>query len=238
MLVESSYHPSQIIEANQIAIYTLSKYNINKGDKSDLKTICDELKINVNFIIDLIHQTDLSRVKVLDTFRYYDLLVLIDYLEKSHVFYKNKVLPKIEQFINHLMLLYNNNNNKLLSLAKDLFKRFEMSLIEHFYFEEKNLFVYAKYLYHLNKSTFNRYQVMNYVNLFSLEEFQDAHPKTEKDLDLLERTLTELEVFSSDELVYNDLMNTIKGFKRDLELHAIIEDFVLISKVSEMRQKI
>ena len=237
MLVESSYHPSQIIEANQIAIYTLSKYNINKGDKSDLKTICDELKINVNFIIDLIHQSDLSRVKVLDTFRYYDLLVLIDYLEKSHIFYKNKLLPKIEQYINHIVLL-SNNENKLLSLVKDVFKRFEMSLIEHFYVEEKNLFVYAKYLYHLNKSTFNRYQVMNYVNLFSLEEFQDAHPKTEKDLDLLERALTELEVFLSDKLVYNALINTIKDFKRDLELHAIIEDFVLISKVSDMRQKI
>ena len=121
MLVESSYNPSQIIEAHQIAIYTLSKYNINKGDRSDLKTICDELKINFNFIIDLIHQSDLSRVKVLDTFRYYDLLVLIDYLEKSHIFYKYKLLPKIEQYINHIVLL-SSNENKLLSLVKDVFK--------------------------------------------------------------------------------------------------------------------
>ena len=103
-------------------------------------------------------------------------------------------------------MLSNNKTDRLLFLCADIFKRFNSSLIEHLYFEEKNLFIYSKYLHNAYHHNWNKYLVMNYINLYSIDDFQDAHPKTEQDLELMINLLDEYSPGRSYKLTYNIIM--------------------------------
>ena len=236
MLVKHSYKLKEILESNKMANAVLLRYDINRKNDHPLSTICGEKEIDTSFLIDVINHLDDQSHTELESFYAYEIPTLIDYLERSHKFYRNTILPKIG--LNLDILLSGSNSNAHLLVCANMFKKFNDSLINHLYFEEKNLFTYYKYIYNAYCHNWNRYLVMNYIDLYSIDDFVNSHPKIERNLDYIIDILSNYTPQSSHKLTYNIIMRLLKNLKRDLELHALIEDEVLIEKVLKIRSEI
>ena len=236
MFIHNNISPKQIINNNQNACYVFFKYGINSESDMPLNEICINNQINPDFIIDIIYQLDISLNNKNDCFYNYDLAILVDFLERSHSYYLNTSLPKIDASL--LTLLNSDSNNHLLALANKLFNKFSLDIKEHFFFEEKNLFVFSKYLYNANRYDWSIQRINSFLVLYSLNDFVENHPKTEKDLDLLIKVLEEYKPKREAIMLYNILFNQINAFKKDLEIHALIEDKVLIDKLISLKSSL
>ena len=136
MLVKQSYTLTDILEANKMANAILLRYDINRENNSSLSAICVDKEINTSFLIDIINHFDDQSHTKLEDFCAYEIPTLIDYLERSHNFYRNIILPKI--CISLDRLLSSSNSNRHLLECADMFKKFNDSefVLATLYFEK------------------------------------------------------------------------------------------------------
>ena len=158
MLIHNNISPKQIISNNQNACYVFLKYGINTESDRPLNEICINNKIDPDFLIDIIYQLDIPSEFKIECFYNYEINILVDFLERSHRFYIDQCLPKLD--LNLLSLLRSeSDNSQLLTLAFNLFNKFNKDLKEHFFFEEKNMFVFSKYLHNAKVFKWNKNRI-------------------------------------------------------------------------------
>jgi regulator of cell morphogenesis and NO signaling len=71
----------------------------------------------------------------------FPLRTIIEYLIKTHVYYINQKLPKLEKLLDALISNYGNSELMLFKL-KDFFTEYKKNLMAHIQTEEVNLFPY------------------------------------------------------------------------------------------------
>jgi regulator of cell morphogenesis and NO signaling len=231
---EKYISPNEIIRYNEKANVVFLKYGISTDSKRPLNDICINKDISAEFIIDIIYQFEIYSNKKIECFYNYEINTLIDFLERSHRFYLDTCLPKLGMSLINLLRLCS-NNSQLLIFAVKLFNKFAEDLKEHFFFEEKNLFVFSKYLHNAKVYSWDKNRIASFLILYSLNDFIDAHPKTENDLDVIIKVLEEYKPKREEKMIYNVLISQILEFKKDLKIHALIEDKVLIDKLVSLQ---
>ena len=72
-----------------------------------------------------------------------DLKALINYLLESHKYYLNERLPHIEEHLDHII---NACNPKYGNMLRRFFDEYKNEVVDHFVYEEKNVFPYLQQL--------------------------------------------------------------------------------------------
>ena len=82
--------PKTITEYDRNIVHLFSRFNIGSDSTLKLNEICKKDEININLLVDLINcYNDLSYLEK-TKFEDYSIIDLIDYLEKSHLYYLEK----------------------------------------------------------------------------------------------------------------------------------------------------
>jgi len=166
--------------------------------------------------------------------------ILIDYLERSHAYYINKRLPEIGQTIDAFLKKHQESHPFLIILS-NFYRFYKDDLEEHFEYEEKHLFPYGKWLSNSfqNRRAFNQsHHVPIHVTKYSIEEFIKYHDdSSEIELKEVRKALLKYQPKSENQLPNHILFEQLKNLEEDLHLHAVIEDDVLIPKLSYMEKE-
>lgn len=163
--------------------------------------------------------------------------LIVDYIQRTHVYYLEKKLPEIEQSILLLSDQYDAQHPILIAL-QNFFLRYVKDLSEHIQAEETQLLPYINSLGEAGRSTlsFSRYLLLH--REYSIERFLSDHHDTEDELKDIRQTIRLYDPPSTNESLYRILLTQLQVFEQDLCVHAHIEEEVLIPKARKLEKEL
>ena len=145
---------------------------------------------------------------------------LINYLLESHKYYLNERLPHIEEHLNHII---KDCIQKYGNMLHRFFEEYKNEVVDHFVYEEKNVFPYLQQLVNQNVKTDYKIRV-----------FHENHTNIEDKLSDLMNILVKYlpaDVFPKERI---EIALDINELSADLMSHALIEERILIPFVESL----
>jgi regulator of cell morphogenesis and NO signaling len=163
--------------------------------------------------------------------------LIVDYIQRTHVYYLEKKLPEIEQCILLLSGQYE-AEHPILAALRNFFLRYVKDLSEHIQAEESLLLPYINNLCDagLSPQRFSRFLL--HRQEYSIERFLSEHHDTEDELKDIRQTIRLYEPPATNESLYRILLTQLQVFEHDLSVHAHIEEEVLIPKAQELEKEL
>lgn len=191
--------------------YSLKLKNLNASKQFFML----ESGVDENFL-EVIHQAFSDDYDFpLEKLKTFPLDQIVHYLSKTHDFYLNTMIPEIEQQFIQLIQNGDMENAVILKLFKD-FDQYRIELESHITFEEETLFPQI-----LRKENPARCLVNSIL--------EAAHHQHEDDLALILESLIDQVNSFKDQMPYFILIEKLLLLKKDLLVHARIEDEVLMT---------
>lgn len=161
----------------------------------------------------------------LGAFSGFDMPIVLDYLKRTHQFYKLRMLPKMELAIKSLKSTF--PDHPICIVLDQFYSNYQNELLEHIDLEEMKLFPFAE---QLNKGIIQEG--------FSVEEFRMHHDHRIEDH--LEDMLIVIEdefgeVYNS--FAYRTFKNLLDNFRNDLAIHHLIEEKLFLSMVEDLERQ-
>ncbi len=227
----------QLISDNSSLGTALQKYGISQLEISrSLEEALKDSGINGKFIWDVLCSLDDPRSFNSDTFDSYPIPILLEYLRKTHTYYCDKRLGEIEQGLTHIQRKYADlEDGHYWEMISLLFSAWKRHLQLHIDQEENVLFPYVEKLVQAAQDG------ARVQDTFSISQFIHHHED-----DQLEEGLKEIcdsirkHSYESITLPLSQkvLLTQLDAFERDLWIHSLMEDRVLIPRAEKIEQKI
>ena len=178
--------PKTISQYDRNIVHLFSRFNIGPDSTQKLNEICEKDEIDINLLVDLINcYNDLSCLEK-TKFEDYSIIDLIDYLERSHLYYLEKKIPEIEQSLLKLGLQESFSLNYIFI---KFFEEYKKDIVSHFKTEDEVLFPFCKVLDRYIK--FNSQEDLIYIleNNETVYHLMNQHKKNNDDVDDLQKLL-------------------------------------------------
>lgn len=156
-----------------------------------------------------------------------DVQVIIKFLKNSHNYYKNDKYPEIKQYINQL---YNHQNSTDVKRIEVFFNDYFNEVLEHLDYEDKVAFPYFKQLSEQN--------VDIKKCVFSSNEYRVHHTDIETKLSDLKNLLLKHISLNKDYILRRKLLSALFELERNLNIHSIIEEVILLPLIEEIENKL
>lgn len=156
-----------------------------------------------------------------------DVQVIIKFLKNSHNYYKNDKYPEIKQYINQL---YNHQNTTDVKRIEVFFNDYFNEVLEHLDYEDKVAFPYFKQLSEQN--------VDIKKCVFSSNEYRVHHTDIETKLSDLKNLLLKHISLNKDYILRRKLLSALFELERNLNIHSIIEEVILLPLIEEIENKL
>lgn len=166
-------------------------------------------------------------------FSHFNLEIIVDYLHKTHAYYMDKKLPEIEQSILQLINAYP-ERHPLLLLLNTFYHDYKNHLLKHIEVEEQEL---MPYILTLEKKA-QGHTVANLNSPLTVKQFIDQHHDTEKDLEEIRNTILHYSPPIENKTLYRILLSQLQVLEKDLAIHALIEDDVLLPRALDIENRL
>ncbi len=214
------------------------RYNLT-ADK-DLLYSYEELRrmdIDQQFIYTLLQTFADEKTFSEEAYQKFPLEIIIDYIHRTHRYYLDKKLLEIEQSI-HILLKDYSDNHPLLHILNSFFNEYTSDLTSHIRAEEKHLLPYIKVLLKFEKEEADAEKYFAATKNYSLQLFIDSHQDTEKNLLKVRNAILNYQPPTTNQTPYRVLITQLQAFEKDLSIHALIEDKVLIPRALQLEKKL
>jgi regulator of cell morphogenesis and NO signaling len=215
----------QTMQNPQMLQYILGRYDMQLVYRFDEMK---QMEINNNFIPVLLKMFD-EECFPKEELERFDLRVILDYIKRTHQYYLNKRLPEMEQCINLLLQDYT-GDHPLLLILRNFYHDYRANLTRHINAEEKQVLPHIELLLDAATKGYTLHAYNKLSDGYSLKNFFDDHTDTEKDLEEVRRVITQYNPPATNQTPYRILLTQMQLFEKDLSIHAMIEDEILIPK--------
>jgi regulator of cell morphogenesis and NO signaling len=161
--------------------------------------------------------------------------IIVDYIQRTHVYYFEKKLPEIEQSILLLSGLYD-SHHPILGALQNFFHCYVQDLSEHIQAEEQLLLPYIKMMQDAEKTPAHFSGFVLARRDYSIDRFLSDHHDTEEELKDIRQTIRLYDPPQTNASLYRILLTQLQTFEQDLCVHANIEEEVLIPKATKMEK--
>jgi regulator of cell morphogenesis and NO signaling len=194
----------------------------------------ENFDVNVPLLLEMLKAFSDNSYFPADELRKMPLQSIIEYLIKTHIYYINSRLPRIEQFITVLINNYGRFDMQLYQL-KDYFEDYKRDMLAHICIEERQLFPYVLRLIRakeeMPESTLDLY---NLLELNSITKFKDDHHDVEHELGEIRRRLINYSEAYQNKIQVSTLFYEIRLFEIDLLTHGRVESEIFLPRAQEI----
>ena len=225
-------HPPTL-PLHEETVQILQRYNVAQAH--NLVYTYEELKdlgVQPEFLLALLEVFEDRQSFKPEGFNRFSLGVIVDYLRKTHTYYLNKKLLEIEQSI-HLLVNAYPSAHPLLLLLHDFYVDYKSHLIKHIDMEEREL---LPYIVHLEQMAEGKGALAT-ASTITVQQFIDQHHDTEKDLEEVRNAILHYSPPTTNQTLYRILLSQLQVFEKDMEVHALMEDDVLLPRALELEKK-
>ena len=219
---------AQLINHNYHLLPVFNRFNIKLGLKDKtVEAVCEAKNIDPDFflaIVNTYHNEDFFPESELLSF---SPLEIVDYLKKTHQYYINYVLPKLDSLLEQL-IKSSSSISKDLQMVDVFYKKYKKELTLHINDEEERVFPYVINLVenHQKQST------------YSIRSFEKEHTNVDEKLNDLKNLIIKYVTPDYDENICNEFLITLYRFEKDIIDHARIEDKILLPATLIIEEKL
>lgn len=227
MTSESEMHQDELRQV-------LARYDVNRAHA--LIYSYEELTrlgVNAEFVfalLDAFQDRKTFDARAFDRFR---LDVIVDYIRKTHQYYLQRKLLEIEQSI-HLLLRSYPEAHPLLVILNGFYTSYKQHLTSHIEVEEQQL---LPYILHLDNVDSGKSSFQAYPESYSLSRFLVHHHDTEEELIEVRKAILSYSPPPANQTLYRILLSQLEVLEKDLMVHALIEEEVLLPRAMALERK-
>ena len=229
---------ADVIQSNYLLMPVIGRFGIpfGFGDKT-VQEVCSKCRIDLDFFLAIINafsNEDYFPEKKLHTF---NVLMIVDYLEKTHSYYIQTQLPLIEKLINTL-IKHRPADKRKLDLIKKFFVDYKRELLDHLEREEQVTFPYIKKVYRMYNSKNIPDKEKKALTKYSMHVFEEEHSNIDDKLNDLKNILIKYVRGDSMQALYHEVIFELFRLEKDIQDHTRIENKILMPLVAEMEDKL
>ncbi|MGR3810473.1 hemerythrin domain-containing protein [Jiulongibacter sp. NS-SX5] len=157
---------------------------------------------------------------------------LVKFLRVSHDYYLSKKVPEIEQSLAHIVHKYGDSHSLLAGLAV-YFNNYKKKLVQHIRMEEEVFFPYVERLSEAETGQ-DIEAIKDLLQARSSDHFEDNHDAVEDELREVGKLIRDYAEKTDKVLPFSVFLNQVSLFEFELRRHAVIEDMVLLKKVTDL----
>ncbi len=205
-------------------INIIERFDIKLGfGEKTISEVCAEYKINEDLFLRIIelHFDDLYYENIM--LQKSDIAFVVKYLLNSHRYYVNEVLPYISGLIKELL---EKNNDMSLLLVEKFFNQYIREVEKHLEYEEKKVYPYILSIVNNNAS-----------DLYSISEYKNNHDDIETKLFDLKNLLIRHLPQKHDQKYRRNILLSLFRFEKDLKIHTVIEEQILVPYIDKIENK-
>jgi len=228
---------ADVIHKNYLLLPVINRFGIKLGfgDRT-VEEICGNANINVSFFLDIINTYHNEDYFPKEKMQEYPVKLIVDYLKKTHNYYKNKILPEIEDAIERLIISCPVDCDNL-KLIEKFYKDYKNELEYHLNNEEKRFFPYIIALTESQQSMQNLTEIREKFN-FSYEIHNSEHESVVAKLFDLKNILIKYLPPTYDQDLGNNLLSDLFVFEKDLNDHERLEDVILLPALQKIENQL
>jgi len=223
---------SSTLPPNEEAVQILQRYDVAQAH--NLVYTYEELRdlgIQPEFLLALLDVFEDQDTFEPEAFSRFSMSTIVDYLRKTHAYYLNKKLLEIEQSI-HLLVNAYPSAHPILLLLHNFYADYKSHLVKHIEMEEREL---LPYIIQLEKATKEGGESIAHSTI-SVQKFIDSHHDTEKDLQEVRAAILHYSPPAVNQTLYRILLSQLQVFEKDMAIHALMEDDVLLPRALELER--
>jgi regulator of cell morphogenesis and NO signaling len=233
-LLTANMKMADVIQSNYLLMPVINRFGIpfGFGEKTVLE-LCKKQRIDIEFFLAILNtfsHEEYFPEKKLQTF---SILMIIDYLEKTHTYYIHTQVPLIEKLINSL-IRQRPVDKKKLSLIKKFFMNYKRELLEHLEREEKVTFPYIKKVYKMYHTPHLTAKEKRTLTQYSMHIYEEEHSDVDEKLFDLKNILIKYVRGDSMQALYHEVIFELFRLEKDIKDHTRIENKILLPLVAEM----
>ncbi len=237
MLITKDNKMGDIILHDHQLLAVLNRFDIELGfSEKTVEEVCKLHNINTDFFLEItnaFHDGNFFTDKKLKSF---SLVLIVEYLKKSHNFYTDKKIPDIENLINSIN--YKANDKKYSAIVKKFFNEYKSELKSHIEKEEQSVYPYVLSLEFALKNKELEKQLLNEIENQSILKYRDEHDNIEEKLFDLKNIIIKYLPPPENPDVCNVILAKLFRLEQDLNNHSKIENKVMIPAAYEMEKEI
>lgn len=218
---------ADVIHMDYLLLPVINRFGIQLGfgDKS-VEQICNDHQINLPFFLDILNTYHDADYMPKEKMQKYPVKIIINYLENTHQYYKEIVLPELKEKIDTLSSSCKANCENL-DLIKDFYNKYKDELLFHLKNEEEKFFPYVNALEE-NQDTSENIQTLRNKYNFSYDVHSEEHENVMMKLLDLKNILIKYLPPNYNQHIGNDLLFSLFVFEKDIKDHERLEDVILL----------
>jgi regulator of cell morphogenesis and NO signaling len=226
---------ADVIHSNYLLIPVINRFGIKLGfGEKRVSTVCAELNIDVDFflaIINAYNDANFFPAKRLQSFK---VLLIVEYLRKTHQYYRETQLPLIEQLLSTLLRRSSKGNPRLSVLMK-LFRAYKAELLAHLDREESITFPYVEEICS-DPSPRHRSRGSRTRRRQAMSDYEAEHDDLDEKLYDLKNILIKYVGGEYDHGVANMIVFELFRLEKDVQDHVRIENRILLPLVKAVEE--
>ncbi len=223
---------AEIVSQNSLLETALKRFEIPANQEISW----EQLGTDGKFLLDVIWAFDDPKSFSAETFGDYPVSIILEYLKKTHSYYLDKRLGEIEQsMINIQKKCANEQDTIYWQMVYLLYNAWRRHLTLHVEQEESTLFPYVEKLIEAHTLTHK------VDDAFSIDHFMHQHEDDQLEMGLKEikqAIQNRADKFKPVPLAIKILLTQLDAFERDLWVHGMIEDDVLVPKAMVIEKEV
>jgi regulator of cell morphogenesis and NO signaling len=228
---------AEVVHLNYHLLPIISRFGIHLGfGERTIEQLCTEYEIDVNFflvILNSCHDKNYFPRKHLQGF---SLKLIIEYLRKSHQYYLNIKIPRIDQLLQQLLIQASGLGGDSLKLIDRFFKEYKIELASHLGREEEKVYPYVFTIEEAFQSHIMSRELVSRIYEYSIDDYENEHDNMEDKLCDLQNIIIKYLPIPLDMNLCHMILMELFRLESDLNDHARIEDKVLVPKVRYMEK--
>jgi regulator of cell morphogenesis and NO signaling len=228
---------AEVIHLDYHLLPIISRFGIHLGfGEKTIEQLCAEYTLDVNFflvILNSYHDKNYFPRKHLQGF---SLKLIIDYLRKSHEYYLNIKIPRIDQLLHQLSSQTDGLNGESLQPLDQFFREYKQELSTHIGREEEKVYPYVFTVEEAFLSGNPSFELVSQIRKYSIDDYESEHDNVEDKLCDLQNIIIKYLPLPLDMNLCHTILMELFRLESDLNDHARIEDKVLVPKVRYMEK--
>ncbi len=226
---------AEVIHLNYHILSILYRFDISLGfgDKT-IAQVCNDNNINTNFFLEITNAFINKDYSPEDNLQSFSIELIVNYLQKTHIYYTKEKIPEILNLINNLEFKTNTQRN--IKLLKNFFTQYSNEFNQHINREDN--FIYP-YVVSLQKAFDTKKISKKNIELIKdtpIASYQVEHENVEEKLYDLKNILIKYLPPAKDPKIINTILSKLFKLEDDLNEHTRIENNVMIPKAIKLEK--
>ncbi len=228
--VKADLKMADIILENPLQWLVLEHFNVKEPlHELTVKQYCIQSQINPELFIVLSNIYNGFYKDILNQIVIADIPEIINFLRRSHSYYKNEKYPEISQLIGQLKAI---NQSPEIAMVEQYFNQYFTEVIEHLDYEDQVAFPYFEALFYRHQNKNNMVPELK----FSVREYTEHHTDIQTKLNELKNLLLKYVTIQNDLVIRRKLILNLFEVEYDLNAHSMIESHMLSPLVNQMER--